>query len=417
MKKTMYKFTALGLCLPFLLSGCGGPKVSGAEDLTAKVHAKTVEAEKLTAEEENHLLDFSFRLFNQARKKGGNSMISPFSVLEAMGMTGNAMMGASRQEFEALTGLKTEALNKVMASWRQGLPRDKDQTLESANSLWFRQRADIVPTALFLQTAADYYGASVFKAPFDESTVKAINGWVSEKTRGMIPEVIREIQKSQNTFLINALVFQGKWEKAYEPHEVEDGEFTAADGAKQKVKLMYAKEKLYLEDGQAKGFLKPYQGGKLLFGALLPPEGMSADDYAKSLTGEKFRAILEKQEAREVHTAIPKFEAKYQEDLIESFEALGLKAPFDPAKADLSGMGEFGKNNIIDMILHKTYISVDEKGTKAAAVTVVSNRELGMAPDQYREVILNRPFVYFVLEKETSQPLFLGILNTADKAN
>ena len=62
-------------------------------------------------------------------------------------------------------------------------------------------------------------------------------------------------------------------------------------------------------------------------------------------------------------------------------------------------------------MLHKTYIAVDEKGTKAGAVTAVEMAEgSAMEPQETRTVVLDRPFVYLIIDCETNLPIFMGVL-------
>ena len=85
---------------------------------------------------------------------------------------------------------------------------------------------------------------------------------------------------------------------------------------------------------------------------------------------------------------------------------------FDPARADFSGMAEIadGDNICISRVLHKTYIAVDESGTKAGAATVVEMTESAVfEPEQPKEVILDRPFVYLLIDCENGNaPVFIG---------
>ena len=60
----------------------------------------------------------------------------------------------------------------------------------------------------------------------------------------------------------------------------------------------------------------------------------------------------------------------------------------------------------ISEVLHKTFISVDEKGTKAGAVTKWKCGDSG--PVSEARVILDRPFVYAIIDNATNLPLFIG---------
>ena len=157
----------------------------------------------------------------------------------------------------------------------------------------------VVLSALFF--GASYLSASVgylavmmalltlFRAPFDETTLADLNAWVSDRTDGMIPAILDRIPGSAMVYLVNALAFDGQWESVYRENQIHEGTFTAEDGAAQPVQMMYSQEYAYLEDGLATGFLKYYEGGTYAFAALLPNEGVSLEDYIASLTGEGLR--------------------------------------------------------------------------------------------------------------------------------
>ena len=90
-------------------------------------------------------------------------------------------------------------------------------------------------------------------------------------------------------YLVNALAFDGQWASVYRENQIHEGLFTTADGTQQPADFMYSQEYTFLEDEQATGFLKYYEGKTYAFAALLPNEGVSLEDYIASLTGEKLR--------------------------------------------------------------------------------------------------------------------------------
>ena len=94
---------------------------------------------------------------------------------------------------------------------------------------------------------------------------------------------------------------------------------------------------------------------------------------------------------------------------------MGITEAFDRETADFSRMGTYGAENrnlCISQVLHKTFLSVSEKGTKAGAATVVQMAPGAAAPGarEEKEVILDRPFVYMLIDTENNIPLFIGTL-------
>jgi serpin B len=211
-------------------------------------------------------------------------------------------------------------------------------------------------------------------------------------------------------YLVNALAFEAEWETIYNEYDVRDGEFTLINGVTQNVEYMYGEEHTYLEDENTTGFLKYYKDGKYAFAALLPKEGTNIVEYVKQLDGAKINKLLENKKSATVMTAIPKFETEYDISLKEVLESMGMKKAFNSSQADFTGLGTSTDGNIyISRVLHKTFISVCEKGTKAGAATIVEmDTEGAVIYEEYKEVNLDRPFVYLLVDCETNIPFFVG---------
>ena len=143
-----------------------------------------------------------------------------------------------------------------------------------------------------MQQNANVFGAGIYSAPFDDTTKTAINNWVKENTDGMIPEIIDKIPTDTVMYLVNALAFDAKWASVFQSSDVWDETFIARDGRKQTGAFLHGEVRQYLHDEHAEGFLKPYEGGRYAFAALLPDETTSIEDYVSRLTGEQLHAIL-----------------------------------------------------------------------------------------------------------------------------
>ena len=303
--------------------------------------------------------------------------------------------------------MDVENLNGFMLAYLNSL---SDQELRLANSIWFLDDPSFHVQESFLQTNADYYGADAYKAAFDEATRHDINQWVKEHTDGMIHEIIDEIPQDAVMYLVNAMAFDAKWEQVYQEYQVGEGFFTTEDGNRRMVDLMHGEEHVYLVDDLATGFLKYYQGRRYAFVALLPKEGVSVSAYVDSLTGEHLLELLSNPMRVTVLTAMPKFETEYEIEMGEALQKLGMTDAFSGSVADFSRMGSYDGGNIrISRVLHKTSLSLGEQGTKAGAATAVEmNAEGAMMMDKFQEVILDRPFVYMLIDCETNLPFFMG---------
>ena len=169
--------------------------------------------------------------------------------------------------------------------------------------------------------------------------------------------------------------------------------------------MMYSEEHSYLDDGKATGFIKPYKNG-YGFAALLPNEDISLSDYVASVTGKSFIDTIKKAKDIPVETEIPKFSYDYDIEMNSALKVLGMTNPFEPSKADFSALGSSDSGNIfISRVLHKAYIAVDEKGTKAGAATAVETVYAALEEGVYK-VTLDRPFVYAVIDDAAGLPVY-----------
>lgn len=414
MKKTRISLVIISLLLVCAmavnLTGC--TMEVQAKDLMEGIAPNNVTALDNLSSQNADVTDFAIRLFKASEESGKNTLISPLSVLCALAMTANGAEEETLQQMEEVLGMTNEDLNLYLYSYMKNLPQGDKYKLSLANSIWFTEDERFTVNQDFLQTNADYYGADIYKAPFNEQTKKDINNWVKQNTDEMIPEILDRVPVDAIMYLVNALAFEAEWSAIYKKDQVREGVFTKEDNTKQNVDFMYGSEGTYLEDENAAGFMKYYKGGKYALVAMLPDEGVSISDYIASLTGESVNALLTNPQHTTVYTAIPKFETEYSVEMSEILKDMGMPKAFDPNNAKFEGLGTSSAGNIfISRVLHKTFISVGEKGTKAGAATVVEMADGAAAePQEPKEIYLNRPFVYMLIDCENNIPFFIGTM-------
>lgn len=372
----MKKLIALLLLTALVLGGCAAspaapiPNAAGVSvNLMANITAKPVADASDTGSLSKAATDFSVALLKNAAESGKTVVLSPYSVMQALGMTANGAKGETLQQLELALGMPIAELNKAFAAVQP------DSAFRNANALWFRDDGSLEVSSDFLQACADYYGADAYAAPFDESTRTDINQWVSDHTDQRIPEMLKELRSNAALYLVNALCFDGKWVEPYSEDAIWDGVFYAADGSEQNARMMSSEEALYLKDGSATGFLKPYAGGRYSLAAILP--NGSLDDYVQKLDGDALRA-------------------------------LGINDLFDDS-ADLSGID--GKQDLsVGRVLHSAVLRVDENGTEAAASTVEEIEMMGLR--ETNSVVLDHPFLLVIWDNQTQLPVFLAAVNS-----
>lgn len=412
-KRNLMRYISIAACFCLTFTAVFFAFSSGntvqADDLMEGIVANKVESVDLAPNNEN-VTDFALRIFQASAEDGKNTLISPLSVLCALSMTANGADGETLAQMESVLGMSVDELNKYIYSYINSRPQSEQYKLSIANSIWFKDTDEFVPNRGFLQTNADYYGAEIYKTPFDSSALKDINNWVDNETDGMIPEILDEISDEAIMYLINALAFEAEWEDVYAENQIREGIFTLEDGTKQNAELMHSVENKYIESDNAKGMVKYYKNRKYAFVALLPDEGISISDYVASLNGKKLNDMLTNIKNGRVFASVPKFETDYGVDLKDALVSMGMPYAFDEHEADFTSLGSVADGNIfIGRVLHKTFMSVDEKGTSAGAATVVETLRTTGA-EKTVEIYLDRPFVYMLIDCATNTPFFIGTM-------
>lgn len=397
------------------LTGCGS-KIQATNLMEEKKPANPVKMTSISETNTIAATDFAVRLFQQAKNGEENTLISPLSVLPALSMTCNGAKDETRFQMEQTLGMPVDKLNEYLYSYIHHLPNEKDCQFHLANSIWLRDAKDFIVDDNFLKNNAKYYDAGIYQSAFDDQTLADINNWVAAQTNDMIPTILDQIDSDAYMYLINALSFDSKWSSIYESSSVSNDVFTTENGTSQDVEMMHSSEYEYIEDENVSGFLKPYSGYSYAFVALLPKEGIPLTEYVNSLTGEHLHHLLTTVEECPITAGIPKFETEFSIDLIPPLQTLGIHDAFDKDLANFSGMGSFDspwERLYINSILHKSFFSIGEKGTKAGASTIVGMEKSASSinPEEAKEVILDRPFLYMIVDYENRFPIFIG---TAD---
>ena len=411
MKKVLTCVLAALLALSVVFINVGCMKME-ATDLMRGITREEVDGKNPDDEFKSAYLNFTAELFKKSVEKSKNdgecnALISPFSVMVALSMTANGAGGNTLSEMEKVLGknIDIETLNKYLYAYIESLYSGEKCKLSVANSIWLRDTTSLSVKKNFLQKNMDYYNAAIYKSMFDAKGADDINSWVKKHTDGMIEKLVDKIDDETMMLLINAVAFDAEWAKKYDV--IYEGNFTSFAGDRRTVDMMRSLEEKYIDDGSATGFIKEYKGGKYSFAAILP-NSEDIYSYVENMTEESIAKLLSGVSYEPVKTEMPKFSSDFSIMMEECLKDMGIKDAFSPI-ADFSEMAE---NNLsISRVIHKTHITVNEKGTKAAAVTGVTMKNTAVAPPvPTKEVVLDRPFVYMIIDNENHMPIFIGMV-------
>ncbi len=362
---------------------------------------------------------FGFELLNRITDSdsGENHFVSPLSIALAYGMLLNGAEGETFDQIREVLGfdeLDRNEINEAAYNLIALLQEFDDQVIFNiANSVWYRDTFDVEPG--FLSTNQEFYNAIVEKTDFsDPATVDKINSWVEDKTEGLIDSIVEEpIDPLTVMYLINAIYFNGDWTHPFDPELTSTKPFFLADGTESEAEMMHLEatenmEHFAGEDYQAVNL--HYGDAGFVMTLVLPDPGIDVEEWLKQTDWEEWKQLTGSFNKVTLELEMPKFEKEYEvDDFPELLESMGMVDAFDPSLSDFSLINPDQEDLHVSDSRHKTFISLDEEGTEAAAVTSVEISRTSVP--QHVEIRFDRPFFYMIREVESNTPLFMGIMN------
>ena len=365
---------------------------------------------------------FAFDLYRavaaDGEEDGRNIFLSPASIRTAFSVLYEGARGDTARQILDAFGLEPDrgARHAAAADAAASIGRgDGHSDLSLANALWISEW--FVPYDSYLETArGDAYGATIDTVDFlDEAdAVPKINAWASDNTAGRIKKVIsqRDVNNYTAMVITNAIYFKGLWATPFPEGHTRANTFTRGDGSAAPADFMEVTAEFgYAEYDGYQVLRMPYRGDRLSMIVALPGEPDGLDWLAGGLSAATLDGWIAGAERREVRVVMPKFEAKTTYDLEGLLGALGVTDAFDEGRADLTGIGESEKGPLyVYKAPHAAYVSVDERGTEAAAATAVVAEAAEVKP-RPPSFVADRPFLFAIHDSETGTILFMGRLS------
>jgi serpin B len=363
---------------------------------------------------------FALDLYAQLREQTkGNLFFSPYSAHAALAMAATGARGTTRDQMAGVLHLPADE-QKAAAAGDLGRyydrPRDGCE-LTVANAIWgqkgFPWRAE------FLDVQKARFGAAFREADFaadPDGERQRINGWVGEKTRGRIPELIGQglLTPLDRMVLTNAVYFKGEWRDKFNPVQTRPSPFRHADGSETSVPLMHREGgfRWYVEGGEDDRFHPDFQVGELPYKGglsmvvLLPGKFDGLPALEAKMTADALNGWLSRlRDAGDTELYLPKFRLETDALMLtEPLQKLGMTAAFDPSAADFTGMQSSKEQLIMGLVVQKAFVDVNEEGTEAAAATAATVQTQSARPI-FRA---DHPFLFLIRDVEHGTILFMG---------
>jgi serpin B len=361
---------------------------------------------------------FAFKLFHQVQGGTiGNQFYSPFSISTAM-----AMVYAGARNETALQMSQTmncQPNDKFHSDYKHLLFKLHEGTegkikLNIANGLWAQK--DFKFQESYFDVVKSNYASELKNVDFRnnadrEATRNEINTWVEKNTNDKIRNILsqRDLNALTRLVLVNAIYFYGDWANPFEKESTKPKPFSLVDGTETMVPFMNQQGRYnYYEDSKIQVIEIPYKESKASMVIFLPKIKDGISEFAKSLDDKYYQEIIGSLLSTDVRVSLPKFKMDLQLELSNTLSQMGMPIAFSQDGADFSGMTG-SRDLYISKVIHQAFINVDEKGTEAAAATVVT-MSLMMAPQHVEPKYFNadHPFVFLIKDNTTGSILFMG---------
>ena len=350
---------------------------------------------------------------------------------------------ASAKKYKEANAKSNEASR--LADQINELAKQVDQyELTNANSLWIDKSFKISAEYQSIITE-NYRPAAVIAADFankPDAERQRINQWVSDQTRQKIRDVVPagSINPLTRLVIANAIYFKGTWAKPFNAEFTKPAPFTLRDQTKITAPLMNmnnlkeGKYAAFNADGsmfetpkkvdenfeEQKGYPGndgyqvvelPYNGDTISMMIFLPTNADGLDTLLRTLSATQISSCASKLVGREFHLSLPKFKLESNYDLVKPLKSLGMERAFNSGAADFSGLSDAGDPELhIAAVFHKAFVEVNEKGTEAAAATVVQidARSAIVQRPFVPRFAADRPFLFVIREQVSDLILFIG---------
>ncbi|NJE62178.1 serpin family protein [Thermococcus sp. 21S7] len=359
---------------------------------------------------------FGIELYRELSRENGNLFISPFSVFTAMTMAYEGARGETAGEMAKVLHipenetLRREAFRTLLLD--AGRPSGIE--LRIANALWVQK--DYPVREEYLDTIRRYYLGDVEELDFrgdPEGAERTINEWAEEKTNGRIKNLVSGLTPDTRLIITNAVYFKANWTLRFSPDATKNDTFTLPTGERVTVPMMNRVGKFnYAETDEIQALEMPYEGSRFSnfsMVIILPKKRDGLNEIEEKLSPRFLQGLLSSLKPEEVDVTVPKFRFEGEYQLGETLRGMGMRKAFTD-RADFSGISE--EPIAISEVVHKTFISVAENGTEAAAATAVIFTAVsapGETPE-YKVFRADHPFLFLIVDRDSGLVLFIGRL-------
>ncbi|XP_037790779.1 LOW QUALITY PROTEIN: leukocyte elastase inhibitor A-like [Penaeus monodon] len=364
-----------------------------------------------------HIAPFSVGLLKEVLPASGNFFFSPYSIWTALTLAYFGSNGSTKTQLERVLQLGNRegalALYKSVDNRYRLQENNPNNTINAANRIYVQ---DGLPLRECLQTVFSKEMKAVDFRQQAQAAAGEINRFVSDTTRGKIPEIVSANSVSGAVMvLVNAVYFKGLWERQFKVENTAPQRFFVTPNRHAMVPMMSQESGFKYGESQeldAQVLEMPYRSGRTSMFVLLPRDqgtGRELDEMVQRLNPSTLTAALTDTHEQTVHLKFPKFkfEKKIDSALQQALVRMGVADLFSD-RADLTNFKSDGGLQATG-IIHKAVVEVDEEGAEAAAATaiIVTFSAIAIPPPPVR-FTCDRPFLFLIRDNDIDNILFIG---------
>ena len=362
---------------------------------------------------------FGLEIIRRAGAHGGNTVGSPLCLTSALSAVTAGACGTTRSQLVGALGLHDDPRQVAdrLALACESIATEGGVWLGAAQGLFAGR--EYVLEQRFLDTVRSRPGGLIEQVDFANGAQAAaqINGWIARRAGGTFPALVDPDALDADTALILADVVHLKaiWLTQFSADATRPRPFYVAGAGWTHVPTMASTLDVAMAERLGLTAVRlPYLGERLHMIVLMPqtPEGFTRLDRTMSV--EVLDELTHGMATERVYLTFPKFEIDVPtDDMPALLMAMGARDAFDPVRADFMAIAapRGDKRLTVSRIKHRAKIRVDEAGTEAAAATMIQLQGMsGAPPAMPREVLLDKPFFYFIRDEITGAVLFSGRL-------
>ncbi|XP_008551578.1 ovalbumin-related protein X [Microplitis demolitor] len=385
-------------------------------NLTAALDPENAEPLTLVS---NGMSQFSTEFYKISSENEANNLIcSPSSAGIVLSMAAYGARGNTEKQMKSGLHLpENDAVGKEgYQSLIDTLNGLKSARLRLAQKIYVADNFEINPE--FKDMTDNNFRSPMEALDFNKAdeASQTINGWCAQKTNNRIREIVTADDVSgASIVLVNAIYFKGVWNAQFDEDETESEPFHIDEKTTKNVDMMFKRHTYNygtLPDLDAVFVELPYkklsESDSISMFIILPNTITGLKKAEESLNKVNFKEVHTNHHMTPINLSVPKFKIESTLQLQPTLEKLGMTDMFQDT-ADFTGITEAPPLKVTKVI-QKAFISIDEKGSEAAAATAVmgmarSGATLNPAPVT---VTVDRPFFYAIVHPATNTVLFQG---------